>query len=53
MASVFAYGSLLFKPPPFEGLTAVPGYIKGHVRRFAQDSVSRAGPSGPGQQLAR
>lgn len=50
MTSVFAYGSLLFKPPPFDGLTSVPGYIKGHVRRFAQDSHDHRGtPERPGR----
>lgn len=50
MSAVFAYGSLLFKPPPFKGLTSEPGYIKGHVRRFAQSSHDHRGtPEQPGR----
>ncbi|GAA5855969.1 hypothetical protein JCM5353_008009, partial [Sporobolomyces roseus] len=40
--SIFGYGSLLFKPPPFN-LSSTPGYIKGFVRRFAQESHDHRG----------
>ncbi|GAA5942413.1 gamma-glutamylcyclotransferase [Sporobolomyces koalae] len=42
MTSVFGYGSLIFKPPPFD-LASTPGYIKGFVRRFAQESHDHRG----------
>ncbi|KAI5477582.1 cation transport protein ChaC [Pseudohyphozyma bogoriensis] len=48
--AVFGYGSLIFKPPPFEGITFEPGYIKHHVRRFAQKSHDHRGtPDAPGR----
>lgn len=48
--AIFGYGSLIFKPPPFEGLTSEPGYIKDHVRRFAQWSHDHRGtPERPGR----
>ncbi|GAA5997760.1 hypothetical protein JCM5350_003950 [Sporobolomyces pararoseus] len=40
--SIFGYGSLIFKPPPFN-LESTPGYIKGFVRRFAQESHDHRG----------
>ncbi|GAA6019771.1 hypothetical protein JCM11491_005246 [Sporobolomyces phaffii] len=40
--SIFGYGSLIFKPPPFN-LASTPGYIKGFVRRFAQESHDHRG----------
>ncbi|GAA5821682.1 hypothetical protein JCM10212_004397 [Sporobolomyces blumeae] len=40
--SIFGYGSLIFKPPPFD-LASTPGYIKGFVRRFAQESHDHRG----------
>ncbi|KAM0746039.1 ChaC-like protein [Meredithblackwellia eburnea MCA 4105] len=41
--AIFGYGSLIFKPPPFLTLTSQPGYIKDHVRRFAQKSHDHRG----------
>lgn len=41
--AIFGYGSLIFKPPPFAGLTSEAGYIKDHVRRFAQKSHDHRG----------
>jgi hypothetical protein len=40
--AIFGYGSLIFKPPPFN-LDSTPGYIKGFVRRFAQESHDHRG----------
>ncbi|PRQ70017.1 ChaC-like protein [Rhodotorula toruloides] len=49
MASVFGYGSLIWKGPPFD-LESTPGYIKGFVRRFAQASHDHRGtPANPGR----
>lgn len=39
---IFGYGSLIFKPPPYD-LASTPGYIKGFVRRFAQESHDHRG----------
>ncbi|GAA5847836.1 hypothetical protein JCM9279_006658 [Rhodotorula babjevae] len=47
--SLFGYGSLIFKGPPFN-LESKPGYIKGFVRRFAQKSHDHRGtPENPGR----
>jgi len=46
---VFGYGSLLFKPPPHV-IAQVPGYLRGYVRRFAQQSTDHRGtPESPGR----
>lgn len=48
--SVFGYGSLIFKPPPFKNIISEAGYIKNYVRRFAQDSHDHRGtPENPGR----
>ncbi|KAF8653429.1 hypothetical protein AX16_003937 [Volvariella volvacea WC 439] len=39
---VFGYGSLIFKPPPHV-IHQVPGFLKGYVRRFAQESHDHRG----------
>jgi cation transport regulator ChaC len=39
---VFGYGSLIFKPPPHT-ISQSPGFLKGYVRRFAQDSHDHRG----------
>ncbi|KAJ1581085.1 hypothetical protein NDA11_002098 [Ustilago hordei] len=39
---IFGYGSLIFKPPPHV-IAATPCYIKGFVRRFAQNSIDHRG----------
>ncbi|KAG0703440.1 ChaC-like protein [Suillus ampliporus] len=46
---VFGYGSLIFKPPPhFQSQTS--GFLKGYVRRFAQESHDHRGtPENPGR----
>ncbi|POY72952.1 hypothetical protein BMF94_4028 [Rhodotorula taiwanensis] len=47
--SVFGYGSLIWKSPPWQ-LDSTPGYIKHHVRRFAQASHDHRGtPEAPGR----
>ncbi|SCZ92579.1 BZ3500_MvSof-1268-A1-R1_Chr5-2g07997 [Microbotryum saponariae] len=47
--AIFGYGSLLFKPPPYD-LESEAGYIKGFKRRFAQDSHDHRGtPENPGR----
>ncbi|GAA6024617.1 hypothetical protein JCM8202_005080 [Rhodotorula sphaerocarpa] len=49
MSSVFGYGSLIWKGPPWS-LERTPGYIKQHVRRFAQASHDHRGtPEEPGR----
>ncbi|KWU41044.1 ChaC-like protein [Rhodotorula sp. JG-1b] len=49
MSAVFGYGSLIWKSPPWH-LDCTPGYIKGHVRRFAQASHDHRGtPQAPGR----
>ncbi|KAG9310402.1 ChaC-like protein [Chiua virens] len=46
---VFGYGSLIFKPPPHV-ISQVPGFLKGYVRRFAQQSHDHRGtPENPGR----
>jgi len=46
---VFGYGSLIFKPPPHV-IAQVPGFLKGYVRRFAQESHDHRGtPENPGR----
>ena len=46
--SVFGYGSLIFKPPPFP-YTEKAGKTYGYVRRFAQNSHDHRGtPAAPG-----
>ena len=40
--AVFGYGSLIFKPPPYD-LSSQAGYIKNYVRRFAQASHDHRG----------
>jgi cation transport protein ChaC len=46
---VFAYGSLIFKPPPHT-IGRTVGYVKGYVRRFAQSSNDHRGtPSREGR----
>ncbi|GAA5882362.1 hypothetical protein JCM3774_004320 [Rhodotorula dairenensis] len=48
-SAVFGYGSLIWKSPPWQ-LDSTPGYIKGHVRRFAQASHDHRGtPEAPGR----
>jgi cation transport protein ChaC len=39
---VFAYGSLIFKPPPHT-IGKTVGYVKGYARRFAQSSNDHRG----------
>ncbi|PWN88576.1 ChaC-like protein, partial [Acaromyces ingoldii] len=46
---VFAYGSLIFKPPPHT-IGRTVGYVKGYARRFAQSSNDHRGtPEHPGR----
>lgn len=46
---VFAYGSLIFKPPPHT-IGRTVGYVKGFARRFAQSSNDHRGtPAQPGR----
>lgn len=46
---VFAYGSLIFKPPPHT-IGRTVGYVKGYARRFAQSSNDHRGtPEQPGR----
>ncbi|KAK7002336.1 gamma-glutamylcyclotransferase [Favolaschia claudopus] len=46
---VFGYGSLIFKPPP-NVVAQAPGFLKGYVRRFAQESHDHRGtPEKPGR----
>ncbi|KAG2147513.1 ChaC-like protein [Suillus clintonianus] len=46
---VFGYGSLIFKPPPHVQ-SQTPGFLKGYVRRFAQESHDHRGtPENPGR----
>jgi len=46
---VFGYGSLIFKPPPHV-INAIPGFVTGFVRRFAQSSNDHRGtPQRPGR----
>ncbi|KAF8798386.1 ChaC-like protein [Phlegmacium glaucopus] len=46
---VFGYGSLIFKPPPHV-IAQIPGFLKGYVRRFAQESHDHRGtPENPGR----
>lgn len=46
---VFAYGSLIFKPPPHT-IGRTVGYVKGYARRFAQSSNDHRGtPDKPGR----
>ncbi|KAL1675305.1 ChaC-like protein [Schizophyllum commune] len=40
--TVFGYGSLIFKPPPHV-ISQTPGFLKGYVRRFAQESHDHRG----------
>ncbi|KAK7028667.1 gamma-glutamylcyclotransferase [Favolaschia claudopus] len=40
---VFGYGSLIFKPPP-NVVAQAPGFLKGYVRRFAQESHDHREP---------
>jgi len=40
--TVFGYGSLIFKPPPHV-ISQTPGFLKGYVRRFAQNSIDHRG----------
>ncbi|TFK38806.1 ChaC-like protein [Crucibulum laeve] len=48
---VFGYGSLIFKPPPHV-ISQVPGFVKGYVRRFAQQSHDHRGtPDNPGRAV--
>ncbi|GAA5927341.1 hypothetical protein JCM10213_003445 [Rhodosporidiobolus nylandii] len=48
-SAVFGYGSLIFKPPPFD-LDFKSGYVKGLARRFAQKSHDHRGtPENPGR----
>ncbi|KAH9990495.1 ChaC-like protein [Russula vinacea] len=45
---VFGYGSLIFRPPPHV-IKKTPGFLKGYVRRFAQQSHDHRGtPENPG-----
>lgn len=47
--TVFGYGSLIFKPPPHV-IKSIPGFLKGYVRRFAQESHDHRGtPENPGR----
>ncbi|SCV72595.1 BQ2448_4132 [Microbotryum intermedium] len=47
--AIFGYGSLIFKPPPYD-LESEAGYIKGFKRRFAQNSHDHRGtPDNPGR----
>ncbi|KAG2036177.1 ChaC-like protein [Suillus americanus] len=46
---VFGYGSLIFKPPPHVRFQT-SGFLKGYVRRFAQESHDHRGtPENPGR----
>ncbi|KAG1814360.1 ChaC-like protein [Suillus subaureus] len=46
---VFGYGSLIFKPPPHVQ-SQTSGFLKGYVRRFAQESHDHRGtPENPGR----
>ncbi|KAG2342658.1 ChaC-like protein [Suillus weaverae] len=46
---VFGYGSLIFKPPPHVQ-SQTSGFLKGYVRRFAQESHDHRGtPKNPGR----
>jgi len=46
---VFGYGSLIFRPPPHV-VKESPGFLKGYVRRFAQQSHDHRGtPTSPGR----
>ncbi|KAF9073935.1 ChaC-like protein [Rhodocollybia butyracea] len=47
--TVFGYGSLIFKPPPHVA-SEVHGFLKGYIRRFAQQSHDHRGtPEKPGR----
>jgi len=46
---IFGYGSLIWKPPPHTQ-EAIPGFIRGYIRRFWQASEDHRGtPEAPGR----